>query len=327
MYRIDLSAKSLLLTWQGTPLEWDYSEMKFQKMKDGTQYRKDFAFDVGGRAIFGWVGILDKGSRSKAGFSILHSDRVVKGWPDAWRPEPIFGQLLGSNDLVNQRLVGEVHLDSFDVSQTKDTVLWGELDEEDIGERLRVECADYIAVAKVPRKGKQDSRGPSELDVQLAVEEVQEESSSNEIIDLLNLTAVPPPAVVAAGFKPLSEVVAGQEPDLRANVGPVAVTVYLANDASLNDPYVLVDAASDERVEVVVNMQHPYIRQIAADGFLNHLRHCVYDALAEWQARHLASRLEPDSIKFLKDRLLRLPFDMERHAGPEADVELGVVSE
>ena len=69
----------------------------------------------------GWVGILAKGSRAAAGFSILQADRVVRGWPDAWRPSSLYGQLQGSNDLVNQRLVGEIHLDGFDVSHTKET--------------------------------------------------------------------------------------------------------------------------------------------------------------------------------------------------------------
>jgi hypothetical protein len=48
-------------------------------------------------------------------------------------------------------------------------------------------------------------------------------------------------------------------------------------------------------------------------GGHDYLRHCTYDAIAEWQARHKASRLDPDTIKLLKDKLLRVPFDIEMH--------------
>jgi len=44
------------------------------------------------------------------------------------------------------------------------------------------------------------------------------------------------------------------------------------------------------------------------------LRHCTYDAIAEWQAAKKVSQLDPDTIKILKDKLLRLPLDIEMHA-------------
>src|SRR5207237_6117621 len=119
---------------------------------DGSTYKKSFDFKVNGKRVYGWVGILAKGSRAKAGFSVLHSDRVVKGWPDAWRPESLYGQIQGSNDLVNQRLVGEIHLDAFDVSHTKDDILWVGDDEEKVEKELLKRCADYRDTAKRFRK-------------------------------------------------------------------------------------------------------------------------------------------------------------------------------
>jgi hypothetical protein len=44
---------------------------------------------------------------------------------------------------------------------------------------------------------------------------------------------------------------------------------------------------------------------------LNYLRHCTYDAIAEWQARQKARRLDPNTIKLLKDKLLRIPLDID----------------
>ena len=40
----------------------------------------------------------------------------------------------------------------------------------------------------------------------------------------------------------------------------------------------------------------------------------MYDGLAEWQARRRQANLDPDTIKLLKDSLLRLSGEIEAHA-------------
>lgn len=45
----------------------------------------------------------------------------------------------------------------------------------------------------------------------------------------------------------------------------------------------------------------------------DYLRQCVYDSVAEWQARAKASTIDADTVKLLKDRLLRVPLQMESH--------------
>jgi hypothetical protein len=44
---------------------------------------------------------------------------------------------------------------------------------------------------------------------------------------------------------------------------------------------------------------------------LNFLRHCTYDGVAEWKAYFKAGRIDPDTIKMIKDNLLRVPFEIE----------------
>ena len=77
---------------------------------------------------------------------------MVRGRPDAWRPSSLYGQIQGSNDLVNQRLVGEIHLDGFDVSHTKDNILWRDNQEDEVEEQLRKHYTDYRDFAKHRRK-------------------------------------------------------------------------------------------------------------------------------------------------------------------------------
>jgi hypothetical protein len=81
MYRLDLSEGLLDLRWMDEKLDWDFPDSEFAKDRAGNVYRKQFAFDVAGKNVDGWVGVLERGSRSKAGYSILHAGRVVKGWP------------------------------------------------------------------------------------------------------------------------------------------------------------------------------------------------------------------------------------------------------
>ena len=66
------------------------------------------------------------------GFRFCTLDVSLEGWPDSWRPEEIYGQFQGSNDLINQRLIGELSLDDFEVSHTKDDILWLGNEEEQL---------------------------------------------------------------------------------------------------------------------------------------------------------------------------------------------------
>ena len=314
MYREDLRTDILTLLWNGEQLKWDDSVDQFLKTPNGNAYQREFNFQVAGKNVTGWVGILDRGSRARAGFSLLHAGRVVRGWPDSWRPEEIYGQFQGSNDLINQRLIGEIRLDEFDVSHTKDDILWLGNEEEQLQKELKDVCADYIVVARTRRKTNDDERGPSELEVQTAIDEMRQEVTSAEFVDKLNLETMPPPPVVTATFEALRTAAQSETPVISERVAGINVTVYLES-LSVNDPYVAVDAAQETEVAVIVNMAHPHVSQIEGSmGLLNYLRHCMYDGLAEWQARRKQANLDPDTIKFLKDNLLRLSGEIEAHA-------------
>ena len=251
---------------------------------------------------------------------MLHADRVVKGWPDSWRPESVYGQFLGSNDLVNQRVVGEIHLDQFEISHTKDDILWLGDDEEEVQKRLKTICANYANVARTRRKRGDDERRPTEVEIMTAVGEIQQELSSSELADLISIDTIPSPDISSEALRPLLEVIRGREAAYSATVGGLTIMGYLGDEMSHNDPYVVVDSTTTERVVVIVNLHHPHVEQIVgSEGFLNYLRHCTYDAIAEWQARHKASTIDPDTIKLLKDRLLRVPLEIEMHAVAAAE--------
>ena len=312
MYRQDLRNGNVSIEWQGNPLRWDDSDYHFLSAPDGTNYKREFSFAAAGRDVHGWVGVLSSGGRARAGFSVLNADRVVKGWPDSWRPETLYGQLQGSNDLVNQRLVGEIHLDGFEVSHTKDDILWFGDEEDEVQERLKEICAEYVAVAKTFRKRGETEGGPTQLETEAAIDELKRELSTGEIRDIVALEEVPTPDSVHQMKLPLVAAANSREPTYTANMGNLEVLGYLMDDGSFNDPYVAIESTRPGRVMIMINTSHPHWSQLqGSEGVLNYLRHCTYDAIAEWKARAKSAALDPDTIKILKDGLLRNPVDLK----------------
>lgn len=327
MYRVDLRDGTLRLRWQDALLTWEESDDRFVQAADGSRYKKDFSFEVNGKLVRGWIGILDFGhaGRPQAGFSILRRGRVIRGFPENWRPQSIFGQLEGSNNLINQRITGEIHLDDFEVSHTKDDILWMDDEEAEVLEKLAEIARPYVAVARNRRRADmQSTAGPSSLEIKAAVEELQSELSSSELVDLIEIEDVPPPEVIHKAIEPVLESVDRRSPAFSAKVGNLEVDGYLVGDGSPNDPYVAVDSTSDSRVIVVVNMRHPYISElVGSEGMLNYLRHCTFDAIAEWQAYRKTTVLDGDTFKMLKDRLLRLPSQVQVHSQDAAAINDG----
>ncbi|MFW5473150.1 ATP-binding protein [Knoellia sp. CPCC 206450] len=100
-------------------------------------WRKDVDLRLdSGRRVKGFVSIREKGATRSAGLALFYRNKVVTGaGEDTYRPEEIFGR---SNDFRSQRVFGELHMDDFNVTYTKDALVWYDEEEEFI-EALRVE--------------------------------------------------------------------------------------------------------------------------------------------------------------------------------------------
>ena len=93
----------------------------------------DFDFGEDLRAA-GFAALRRTASTKYAGFSLFRRNRLIDGSADEkYRPRAIFG---GPNDFVYQRLFGELHLEGFQVSHTKDGFKWDD-NEEPLLELLR----------------------------------------------------------------------------------------------------------------------------------------------------------------------------------------------
>lgn len=91
-------------------------------------WRKDIDFDFGlGLRVSGFAALLETASTSRAGFALFRRHRLIEGSADeGYRPEQIFGK---PNSFRYQRLFGELELEGFEVSHTKDGFQWAEHEE------------------------------------------------------------------------------------------------------------------------------------------------------------------------------------------------------
>ncbi len=322
MYREDFRAGIMILQWQGQVLNWDEIDGRLMRDRAGELYKMPFDFDVDGKRVWGWAGVLEDGGRAYAGFSMIHSGRVVKGYPDSWRPDKIFGGGGGRNDLINQRLVGEIHLDDFDVSHTKDDILWFDDEEDRVEEALRAKIKGYIERARTPKK--KLAGGPSEGEIDAAISTLRQELTSKEMVDQIEITLVPPPEDLKSAQKAIADEVTKGQADFIAKIGEkLTVSVFIEESMSANDPYVIYDSAKSDALCVIINQNHPHFHMIeGTDGVANYFRHCIYDAIAEWQAGNKVGSLDASTIKTLKDGLLRVALKLEQSSGSPESMDL-----
>ncbi len=227
---------------------------------------------------------------------------------------------MNRNDLINQRLLGEINLEEFEVTHTKDNIQWYGDEEELVEKKLEKERRDLIAVARAVRKEQDEVRRPSDGEIDVAISGLRDEIMSREIIDKITITARPPEEAIATSLARIAEPVkTGRIPDIQATIGQMTIWVYVVStDMGPFDPYVVCESGQNDKIIVIINMEHPHVSQISGEqGLINYFRHCVYDAVAEWQAQRHRSTLDPNTIKMLKDGLLRVSLLMEQQASTE----------
>lgn len=318
IYRCDIASGKLNLFWQNDPLTWEgFDNRILRDEATNNPYKLPLDFDVEGKRVHGWVAVLESGGRPYAGFSVLQNNRVIKGYPDAWRPASIFGQVDGSNDLINQRITGELNLDGFEVSHTKDEITFYGDEEDELQKKLAEACKPYIDKARSYRKN--DKRQVTDVEVDDAVSQLVNDLSNEALVDSFNLFETPSPEVIEHTKKTIVDE-AKRKPHRQIRVGDVDLVLRIDRNMSPNDPYCTLDISADAGLIVVVNLAHPYM-VLLNNNLADYLRQCVFDGLAEWKASTKATgKVEPDRIRVIKDQLLRASYRIHDEPAPEATV-------
>ncbi len=133
IYRIFLREQTLELLFDGESLRYQPPKIlvyPFQKhlQEPPRRWYREFGFDFGlGLRASGFVALREVGSTTTAGFALFRRKRLIEGsWDEPYRPDYIFG---GANSFRRQRVFGEISLDGFEVSHTKDGFKWEDHEE------------------------------------------------------------------------------------------------------------------------------------------------------------------------------------------------------
>lgn len=313
MYMFDLrpdtrAQVALKLTYNGEEVvppqesDWDTDP-------SGTLMRRDLQnFSVAGKTVKGWIGVLRKGGRKYGGFSMFQNGRQIQGFPNAWKPNVIFGGVddEGANNLVAQRLTGVLLLDGFGVSHTKDKILFEGEEEDELEKFLVTETKAFADYAKSRRGAGAGSKWSKEQ-VRELVNDMQSEFGSAEIKDALNNAALPPIETIEANNRQQQLSLTCEDEIGRLEILPDLKVVISLKETSSYEPHVtFVPGADASVIHVIINGLHPYYQTLEAkDAIGECVQQYIFDAVAEFKTSKLTSRVNPDSVRTLKNLLLR----------------------
>jgi hypothetical protein len=229
-------------------------------------WRKQIHFDFGdGLSVHGFAAIRETANTAKAGFSLFRRGRVIQGSGDeGYRPPFIFGS---SNSFRFQRIFGELHLEGFEVSHTKDGFRWDE-NEQPFLELLR-EHLDSPELPLLKQAEGHRARVPRAV---LAVTARQAVATTAQALQN-RLPAVLPALVAAAAVEtpedtaPAQTQLAARRLDIRFRGKGWSINVQLSDDSAESQWLVVSDTGETRhdprRMEIRANMSHPFMIRFA----------------------------------------------------------------
>jgi hypothetical protein len=242
------------------------------------------------KRVHGFVAIREEGSLSEAGLALFRRNRLIVGSGDeGYRPEAIFGH---SNDFRYQRVFGELHMEGFGVSHTKDGFQWDELEEE-FQARLKTECnkeplpmlkmaVEHRVRAKTVdiKRGAQAAVSSTAAVLQKAGPVIAAQRSEQPVSN-------PPPETLVSP----QETAATKDLVLDFNDQSWSVSVEIANDPAIGS---WLEISQNDRnqnkrtISIRVNFAHPFMQRFAgveAEEMEPYIRFAVAVAIAETVAR------------------------------------------
>lgn len=271
IYRVFLREGDLELMWDDEPLSYEDPPIlsaPFYRTPtaDPIIWRKEIDFDFGeGQRAWGFAALRERASVSGAGFALFRRNRVIQGSGDeGYRPEAIFGK---SNSYRYQRLFGELHLEGFQVSHTKDGFRWEEHEEtflELLYDHLNSDPMPLLTQAEEHRA--RPSRGSFTVGARAAVDRaagVIQRDVPQVMEDQIEAgpDPEPPPAVL-----PPALAVAGERViDVELRSQPWRIIIELTTDpaigewVSISDRPIQTDGNVQRRcVAVRLSLAHPF---------------------------------------------------------------------
>lgn len=283
---------------------------------DALEWRKSITFELSdGRVVCGHAGLLARGDTRRAGLCLFRRNRAIVGTgDDKYRPIEIFGS---GNTYESQRVWGELHLDDFDVSHTKDGFRWGDAEEEFLESLKAALDAEPLPLLKQARNFR--SGRPTQSTAATAVGDAitgvvtalaTHGGGDLDTVEADSTEVPPPPDALVPSDRPLIE----QRSFVIHATGSVwRVTVELASDDNaVQWLEIACDHSEAHRTRTIalrVQLGSPFMRRIVKiddrDSLEPVLRIAAAVGLAEILARFSGGACGPGEVRRNINELLR----------------------
>lgn len=308
MYREDLRTGEIEILWNGIPLTFKEPPIFEDVLPNGqkTIWKKKIKFDVPGENpqqlfyVEGWVAIRLPASQRDAGFVLLRRGRVIVGGPEkGYRPKEIFGQ---PNSFSYQRLIGELNLNNWPVSQAKDAFDWSGGLEDQFIEILKKQTKDYCDKAEGHRE---KNRKISKEYMKEAAKETRRVFESKELTASVG-TELSFPSHPQEPEKKATDL----EQIEKASEGPIVIQMQLQNNLwifklfwqnQLSDAnWMSVEFPQENEIHIFLNADHPFFDPYLKDVEMISLiqKFVMSLALAEKMARSISGNNQVDASDF-----------------------------
>ena len=332
IYREDLRSGKIEISYNGNILSFKEPKIYVEDTENNGKktWKKEISFTVpynnSELNVKGFIAIRIPGSVQDAGFTLLRRGRVIVGGSGLnYRPVELFGD---SNSFAYQRVFGELHMDNWPVSQTKDQFDWHNdgleesfIDEllkhtkeyRDKAEKIRIRPktetkrilidaiksfsdAGIIQSASIDNIDSSDNNQQNLFDNQINISEpenIEDDLSQNEIADKKN--------------------------DSAEDVKKYNLTISYNGDMYtfevnflLNEPtaqWLRVSISDDNKYALKINMRHAFFKPFIDDsGFYTTMsKLAIALVLAEIASKQVSpdDRIEPDSIRLKMNEILQ----------------------
>ncbi|MYA50688.1 MAG: hypothetical protein F4045_05855 [Chloroflexi bacterium] len=323
MYREDLRSGEIEILWNGEPISFEEPSFLEENLHNGVKnvWRKGFAIAVPWESegttlrAEGWVGVRTPGSQRDAGFALLRRGRVIVGGPgEGYKPAEIFGQ---GNTFRAQRLVGEIRMDAWPVTQAKDAFDWSGGLEDDFIEQLKRACQDYMDKAEGYReRGKPITQPVMEVVSEPLRRVFSDQRFGNAVHDELRLPD--PPKTVEAERADTDKIrAASNGPVLyRLDVGTEIWLFRLHWQDQLSDAHWMqLNVPRDNEIDIFLNTAHPFLAPYLGnrDSLALLQKFVLSLALAERMALQISSNglVSPSDFRMYMNKVLRRAGEIE----------------